>query len=96
MTQVAEDAYGTKVWVRLEWEQVDAMIAKELKEHIEITVRDMHAAKNGEGYAHPDDVVYNFKLLPALLIVYEHYAGEDAANKLKEEINADEIMRSAE
>jgi hypothetical protein len=96
MTQVAPDVNGARVWVQLEWEQVDAMIVKELKWHIEDAARNMKAAKTGEGWVHPDDVEYNFKLLPALLVVYEHWAGEDEANKLKEEINADEIMRSAE
>jgi len=86
MTQVAEDAYGTKVWVQLEWEQVDALIAKELKEHIEITARDMKAAETGEGWIHPEDVSYNVKLLPALFVVYEHWAGEEAAESLKEQV----------
>ena len=82
----AEHAYGTKVWVQLEWEQVDAMIAKELKEHIEITARDMRAAETGEGWLHSEDVAYNVKLLPALFIVYQHWAGEEAAESLKERL----------
>jgi hypothetical protein len=86
MTKVAEDAYGTKVWVQLEWEQIDAMIAKELKEHVGFTARDVAAARTGEGWAHPEDVEYNEKLLPALLVVYEHWAGEEAAKKLKQEV----------
>jgi hypothetical protein len=82
----AQDANGTRVWVQLEWEQVDAMIVRELKEHIEITARDVAAARTGEGWVHPEDVEYNEKLLPALLVVYEHWAGEEAANKLKKEL----------
>jgi hypothetical protein len=86
MTQDAQDVYGTKVWVQLEWEQVDALIAKELKEHIEITAREIHAESTGESWVHPEDVVYNPKLLSALFIVYQHWAGEEAAESLKERV----------
>ena len=86
MTQDAQDVYGTKVWVQLEWEQVDAMIVKELKWHIENAARDMKAAETGEGWAHPEDVAYNVRLLPALFVVYEHWAGEEAAESLKEQV----------
>ena len=83
----AEDAYGTKVWVQLEWEQVDAMIVKELKYHIHITARDVEAAKKGEGWIHPEDAEYNPKLLSAMFIVYEHWAGEAEADRLKKELD---------
>jgi hypothetical protein len=86
MTQDAQDFYGTKVWVQLEWEQVDALIAKELKEHIQIIARDVEAASTGEGWVHPEDAEYNPKLLSALFIVYQHWAGEEAAESLKEQL----------
>jgi hypothetical protein len=87
----AEDAYGTKVWVQLEWEQVDAMIVKELKWHIENAACEMRAAETGEKWVHPEDVARNVKLLPALLVVYEHWAGEEAAAKLKQDLEYDRI-----
>jgi hypothetical protein len=62
------------------------MIEKELKEHIEITAREVKAAETGESWVHPDDVAYNAKLFPALLVVYEHWAGEEAAAKLKKDV----------
>jgi len=82
---IAEGASGTKVWVQLEWEQIDAIVVKELKDHIEITARDVNIAKNG-GYVHPLDVEYCQRLLPALLVVYEHWVGEEAAAQLKQEV----------
>jgi hypothetical protein len=91
MMSDAEHAYGTKVWVQLEWEQVDAMIVKELKNQIELAVHDMEAAKAGESWTHPEDVAYNVKLLPALFIVYAHWAGEEAADHLKQDLEYDRI-----
>jgi hypothetical protein len=83
----AEDAYGTKVWVQLEWEQIDAVIVKELKEHIESSARDVQAAKSGISWVHPEDAEYSKSiLLPALFVVYEYWAGEEAAEKLKEKV----------
>ena len=83
---IAEDASGTKVWVQLEWEQIDAIVVKELKDHIEITARDINAVKNGDGWVHPEDAERNLRLLPALLVVYEQWAGEEATEKLKEQV----------
>jgi hypothetical protein len=83
--QNVQDANGTKVWVELEWEQIDAIVVKELKGHIENTARDVNIAKNG-GYVHPLDVEYYQRLLPALLVVYEHWVGEEAAAQLKQEV----------
>jgi hypothetical protein len=87
----AKDVNGSKVWVQLEWEQVDAMIMKELKENIEITARSMWAEKNGEGWVHPKDVERNAKLLHALFTVYEYWAGEEAAATLKQNLEYDNI-----
>jgi len=83
---IAEGASGTKVWVQLEWEQIDAVIVKELKWHIQTIARDVEAAKTGEGWVHPDDAAHNPKLLSSLFVVYEYWAGEAAANKLKKEL----------
>lgn len=86
---IVEDANGTKVWVQLEWEQIDAIVVKELKDHIEITARDINVAKNGDGWVHPEDAERNLRLLPALLVVYEQWAGEEEAEKMKKEIGFD-------
>lgn len=85
MTDV-EDADGTKVWVQLEWDQIDAIVVKEIKWHIQTIARDVEAAKTGEGWVHPEDAEHNPKLLSALFVVYEYWAGEAAANKLKKEL----------
>jgi hypothetical protein len=73
---------ANKVMVELEWEQIDAIIRHELRDHIEMIHRELAAAH----YIHPDDEADKQKLLPALYVVYEYWAGETEANKLKEEM----------
>lgn len=80
---------GNKVLVELEWGQIDAIVRQELREHIIM----VEGEKNGR-WIHPDDEEHNKILLPALYVVYEYYAGEQAANELKEQLN--ETVRSAE
>lgn len=78
------DAGGTKVWVQLEWEQIDSIVEKELKEQI------IYASMDKEGnWMHPDDVEYNKVLLPALKVVYEYFAGEKKMKDLEGQLNAD-------
>ena len=84
MTHIALDVNGTKVWVQLEWEQIDAIVEKELKEQI------IYASMDESGkFMHPDDIEYNKVLLPALKIVYEYFAGEKRTKELQEQLNAD-------
>lgn len=71
---------GNKVVVELEWEQIDAIIVHELREHIEMIHRELAVG----GHIHPDDEADKQKLLPALYVVYEYWAGESETNKLKE------------
>ena len=81
----ATNANGKKVWAQLEWEQVDAIIADELESHIFMTAHEIVAADN-DVPVHPEDDAYNRKLIPALFIVYEHWAGEEAAANLKKQV----------
>ena len=80
---------GNKVLVEMEWEQIDAIVRQEIREHIIM----VEGEKNGR-WIHQDDEEHNKILLPALYVVYEYYAGEQAANELKEQLN--ETVRSAE
>lgn len=86
MNNIEQDESGTKVWVQLEWEQVDAMVVKELKDSIEGTAQMVEAAKSHSSWVHPDDAEHNLKLLPALFLVYQHWAGEEAAAELKQQV----------
>lgn len=79
---------GNKVLVELEWEQIDTIVRNEIRDHIYMTHREMKLNK----YIHPDDVAQNEKLLPALLIIYEYYAGEEELKKVQEILDADETV----
>jgi hypothetical protein len=80
---------GNKVLVEMEWEQIDGIVRQELREHIIMTERE-----KGGRWVHPDDEEHNKILLPALYTVYEYYAGQEAVNELREQLN--ETVRSAE
>lgn len=69
-----------KVLVELEWEQIDAIVRNELRDHIEMIHRELAVGE----YVHPDDEADKQKLLPALYVVYEYWAGQAETNKLKE------------
>ena len=73
---------GNKVLVELEWEQIDAIVRNELRDHVLIVHKEMM----GGDYVHPDDVEDNKTLIPALLRCYEYWAGKENTNKLKQEI----------
>ena len=70
-----------KVLVELEWEQIDAIMERELRDHIIITHKEMQG-----NYIHPDDEAYNHVLFPALCVVHKHWAGEAESMKLMEEL----------
>ena len=72
---------GNKVMVELMWEQVDAIVERELREHIIITHKEMQG-----GYIHKDDEAYNHVLFPALCVVHKHWAGEEKSMKLMNEL----------
>jgi hypothetical protein len=74
-----------KVTFEMEDVQVGAIIADELESHIFMTVHEIVAADN-DVHVHPEDDAYNRKLIPALFIVYEHFAGEEAAANLKKQV----------
>jgi len=71
-----------KVLVELEWEQIDAIMERELREHVIM----IHKEMQGGIYVHPDDEAYNHVLFPALCVVHKHWAGEDESMKLMEEL----------
>jgi len=79
---------GNKVLVELEWEQIDAIVRNEIRDNIYMTHREMKLNR----YIHPDDIAQNKKLFPALLVIYEYYAGEEELKKLQEKLDADEIV----
>lgn len=69
-----------KVLVELEWEQIDAIVRNELRDHIEMIHRELAVGE----YIHPDDEADKKELLPALYVVYEYWAGKTDTDKLKE------------
>ena len=73
---------GNKVMVELEWEQIDAIVRNELRDHIEMIHRELAARE----YVHPDDEAKKKELLPALYVVYEHWAGEAESMQLMNEL----------
>ena len=73
---------GTKVWVEMEWEQVDEIICRELREHIIM----VHKEVVSENHVHPDDKTDAEELLPALLRVYQYWAGEAEVIKVTKEL----------
>jgi hypothetical protein len=74
-----------KVTFEMEDVQVDAIIVDELERHILMTAKYIVAADN-DVYVHPEDDAYNRKLIPALFIVYEYFAGKEAAANLKKQV----------
>ena len=88
----AQVADGNKVLVELEWEQIDAIVRNEVRDHIYM----VHREEQANDWIHPDDAEHNKILLPALLTVYEYWAGEEAAKKIKEQLDADKTVSSAD
>lgn len=74
-----------KVTIELNDEQIETIIADEIESHIFMTAYDIVAADNGIP-THPEEDSYNRKLIPALFVVYEHFAGEEAAANLKKQV----------
>ena len=66
----------TKVTIEIDYDQIDAIVCAQLKEHIEMAFRD---------YDGPNDE-YNERLLEGLFVVYDYFAGEDALKELQDEI----------
>lgn len=73
---------GTRIMVEMDWEQVDEIICSELRDHVLI----LHKEMTEGDYIHPSDKIDNETLIPALLRVYEYWAGESELEKLKQEI----------
>lgn len=73
---------GNKVMVQLMWEQVDAIIEKELREHIIMLQREREAGL----WVHPDDQADNEELFPALCKVHKYWAGEAESMRLMDEL----------
>lgn len=71
-----------KVMVELEWEQIDAIICSELRSHIIM----VHKEVVSENHVHPDDKTDAEELLPALLKVYQYWAGEAEVIKVAKEL----------
>ena len=68
----------TKVTIEIDYDQIDAIVCTQLKEHIEMAFRDYY-----EPFA---DHEYNNRLLEGLFVVYDYFAGEDAVKELQDEI----------
>lgn len=74
---------SNKVLVELEWEQIDAIVRNELRDHAIMVKIEMAR----DYYLHPDDKKYNETLLPALVRAYDYWAGEDETARLMEELH---------
>lgn len=73
---------GMKVWVELDWEQLDSIICTELKSHIIMC----HTEIQNDMWLHPDDKLDSETLFPALWRVYEYWAGNTEVKELKKEL----------
>jgi hypothetical protein len=74
-----------RVMLTLDDEQISTVVADELESQIFMTAHEIAAADNDEP-VHPEDDAYNRKLIPALFVVYEHFAGEEAVENLKKQV----------
>lgn len=73
---------SNKVMVELQWEQIDTIIANELREHIIMMQREREAGL----WVHPDDQADNHELFPALCKVHKYWAGEAESMRLMDEL----------
>lgn len=71
-----------RVLVELEWEQIDAIIEKELREHIIMLHKEMMA----DHWMHPDDQADSAELFPAMCKVHKYWAGEEESMRLMNEL----------
>ena len=61
-------------------DQMDDVTINQLKEHIQMTIKAMNTEWS--------DHQYDEKLLEALWVVYDYFAGEDEGEALKNQLNA--------
>ena len=73
---------ANKVLVELEWEQIDAIIEKELRAHI----ISLHKEMAADHWVHPDDQADNAELFPAMCKVHKYWAGEAESMRLMDEL----------
>jgi len=64
-----------QAFIEMDDEQVDAIIAQGLEDHILYTYSDT--------YLHEKDIEWHGKLKEALWVVFEYFAGEGKAEELK-------------
>jgi hypothetical protein len=69
----------TRVTIELEYEQIDAIICTQLKEHIVMTIKSIDSSWC--------DHTYERALLDAMWVVYAYYVGEEVVEALKKELN---------
>lgn len=75
----------TTVTFELECDQLDAIMASELKNQIYYS----HSSIENNDWIHEDDRGFEEKLLGALWIVYEYFAGATQAEELKKELKGE-------
>ena len=72
-----------QVTVEIDDDAFDLIMVKTLEDHILYTYSDFVSL-------HPDDVEWNNKLKEALWVVFDYFAGEEEAKKLKNLIEGEE------
>lgn len=65
--------------IELSYEQMDAVTVAQLKEHIVMTIKAIDTSWS--------DHTYDRALLDAMWVVYDYFAGEEAVEALKKELN---------
>lgn len=75
----------TTVTFELESEQLDAIMASELKNQIYYS----HNSIENNEWIHEDDRGFEERLLAALWVVYEYFSGPEQASELKKELQGE-------
>lgn len=60
---------------KLDYEVVDAIVLKGLKDHRKMVKKSLKNHLENGAWMHPEDVVYNAKLIDAMTEVIEYYGG---------------------
>lgn len=61
--------------LEIDYETADRITLLSLKDHQAYLKKELKGFKKGELYMHPEDVVYNTKLVEAIDVIIHYYGG---------------------
>lgn len=73
---------SNKVLVELEWEQIDALVARELERYLRSTIDSIKQ----NDYFNEEDKEHDIKIVSALFTVIQDWMSVDKINSLKKEL----------